>query len=92
LAGSRDNSTFCADYHQQYLAKNPDGYCPNHSCRIPYKSAVLYAGEKVEQLILLGVHLDANGLPTSSAVFRRKTRDVFGVEVYLKSPSVLHVE
>jgi len=35
-----------ADYHQQYLAKNPDGYCPNHSCGIPYKSAVLYSGEK----------------------------------------------
>jgi peptide methionine sulfoxide reductase MsrA len=39
-------STFSADYHQQYLAKNPDSYCPNHSCGIPYKSAVLYSGEK----------------------------------------------
>jgi peptide-methionine (S)-S-oxide reductase len=37
---------YAEDYHQQYLAKNPDGYCPNHSCGIPYKSAVLYAGEK----------------------------------------------
>jgi hypothetical protein len=34
-----------AGYHQQYLAKNPDGYCPNHSCGIPYKSAVFYSGE-----------------------------------------------
>ena len=37
---------YAEDYHQQYLAKNPDGYCPNHSCGIPYKSAVLYTGEK----------------------------------------------
>jgi peptide-methionine (S)-S-oxide reductase len=37
---------YAEDHHQQYLAKNPDGYCPNHSCGIPYKSAVLYAGEK----------------------------------------------
>jgi peptide-methionine (S)-S-oxide reductase len=37
---------YAEDYHQQYLAKNPDGYCPNHSCGIPYKSAALYSGEK----------------------------------------------
>jgi peptide-methionine (S)-S-oxide reductase len=37
---------YAEDYHQQYLAKNPDGYCPNHSCGIPYKSAELDAGEK----------------------------------------------
>jgi hypothetical protein len=24
-------SSFRADYQQQYLAKNPDGYCPDHS-------------------------------------------------------------
>jgi peptide-methionine (S)-S-oxide reductase len=33
-------------YHQQYLAKNPDGYCPDHSCGIPYRPAVLAVGEK----------------------------------------------
>jgi len=33
-------------YHQQYLAKNPDGYCPNHSCGISYRSAVSYSGAK----------------------------------------------
>ncbi len=38
---------FAEDYHQQYLAKNPDGYCPDHSCGIPYKSPVLAVGEKV---------------------------------------------
>ncbi len=25
---------FAEDYHQQYLAKNPDGYCPDHSTGI----------------------------------------------------------
>ena len=37
---------YAEDYHQQYLAKNPDGYCPNHSCGIPYRSAVSYSGVK----------------------------------------------
>jgi hypothetical protein len=31
---------------QQYLAKKPDGYRPNHSCGIPYKFAVLYSAEE----------------------------------------------
>jgi peptide methionine sulfoxide reductase MsrA len=32
--------------HQQYLAKNPDGYCPHHSCGVSFKSAELQVGEK----------------------------------------------
>jgi peptide-methionine (S)-S-oxide reductase len=34
------------DYHQQYLAKNPDGYCPDHSCGVTFDSAKLQVGEK----------------------------------------------
>ena len=37
---------YAEDYHQQYLAKNPGGYCPDHSCGIPYKSPVLAVKEK----------------------------------------------
>jgi peptide-methionine (S)-S-oxide reductase len=37
---------YAEDYHQQYLAKNPGGYCPDHSCGVPYKSPVLAEGEK----------------------------------------------
>jgi peptide-methionine (S)-S-oxide reductase len=37
---------YAEDYHQQYLAKNPGGYCPDHSCGIPYKSPVSAVGEK----------------------------------------------
>jgi peptide-methionine (S)-S-oxide reductase len=37
---------YAEDYHQQYLAKNPGGYCPNHSCGVPFKSAELQVGEK----------------------------------------------
>jgi peptide-methionine (S)-S-oxide reductase len=37
---------YAEDYHQQYLAKNPDGYCPEHSCGVPYKSAQLAVDEK----------------------------------------------
>jgi peptide-methionine (S)-S-oxide reductase len=38
---------YAEDYHQQYLAKNPDGYCPDHSCGVSFKSAESAAGEKV---------------------------------------------
>jgi peptide-methionine (S)-S-oxide reductase len=37
---------YAEDYHQQYLAKNPDGYCPDHSCGVAFKSAELAVGEK----------------------------------------------
>jgi len=37
---------YAEEYHQQYLAKNPGGYCPDHSCGIPYKSPVSAVGEK----------------------------------------------
>ncbi len=38
----RDAPTFyyAEDYHQQYLAKNPNGYCGIGGCGIPYKSEV----------------------------------------------------
>ena len=35
-----------AYYHQQYLAKNPDGYCGIGGCGVPYKPAGLQVGEK----------------------------------------------
>ena len=35
-----------ADYHQQYLAKNPDGYCGIGGCGVPFKFAELQVGEK----------------------------------------------
>jgi hypothetical protein len=31
---------------QQYLAKNPDGYCGIGGCGVPFKSAELQTGEK----------------------------------------------
>ncbi len=31
---------YAEDYHQQYLAKNPGGYCPNHSCGVSYGPSV----------------------------------------------------
>jgi len=36
-------------------------------------------------LVLIGFHQEAKGLPNGCALFRRKTRDVFGVDVYRKS-------
>ena len=37
---------YAEGYHQQYLAKNPDGYCPDHSCGVRFDSAGLQVGEK----------------------------------------------
>lgn len=33
-------------YHQQYLAKNPSGYCGLGGCGVPFESAELQVGEK----------------------------------------------
>jgi peptide-methionine (S)-S-oxide reductase len=37
---------YAEDYHQQYLAKNPNGYCGIGGCGVPFKSAELAVGEK----------------------------------------------
>ncbi|MGH8149564.1 MAG: peptide-methionine (S)-S-oxide reductase MsrA [Steroidobacteraceae bacterium] len=44
----RDAGTFyyAEDYHQQYLAKNPDGYCPDHSCGVRFDPAEVRAVAK----------------------------------------------
>ena len=39
-------SSLREDYHQQYLAKNPDGYCGIGGCGVPFKVAELRDGEK----------------------------------------------
>ena len=38
---------YAEDYHQQYLAKNPNGYCGIGGCGVPFKIAKLQVGEKV---------------------------------------------
>ena len=37
---------YAEDYHQQYLAKNPDGYCGIEGCGVPLKLADLRMREK----------------------------------------------
>jgi peptide-methionine (S)-S-oxide reductase len=37
---------YAEDYHQQYLAKNPNGYCGIGGCGVPFESAELAVGEK----------------------------------------------
>ncbi len=37
---------YAEDYHQQYLAKNPDGYCGIGGCGVSFKAAELPLGEK----------------------------------------------
>ena len=41
---------YAEDYHQQYLAKNPGGYCPDHSCGVTFKSAELREGQKASSV------------------------------------------
>ena len=37
---------YADDYHQQYLAKNPNGYCGIGGCGVPFKLAELPVGQK----------------------------------------------
>jgi peptide-methionine (S)-S-oxide reductase len=37
---------YAEEYHQQYLAKNPNGYCGIEGCGVPFKLAELQVGEK----------------------------------------------
>ena len=37
---------YAEDYHQQYLAKDPNGYCGIGGCGVPFKSAELQVGEQ----------------------------------------------
>ncbi len=37
---------YAEEYHQQYLAKNPNGYCGIGGCGVPFKVAELQVGEK----------------------------------------------
>jgi peptide-methionine (S)-S-oxide reductase len=37
---------YADDYHQQYLAKNPNWYCGIGGCGVPFKLAELQVGEK----------------------------------------------
>lgn len=37
---------YAEDYHQQYLAKNPDGYCGIGGCGVPFKVAEPRLGDK----------------------------------------------
>src|SRR3974390_2336462 len=46
MRGFRGISTLTAYYHQQYLAKNPNGYCGIGGCGVPFKVAELHVGEK----------------------------------------------
>jgi peptide-methionine (S)-S-oxide reductase len=37
---------YAEDYHQQYLAKNPDGYCGIGGCGVPFKTEELQERQK----------------------------------------------
>jgi hypothetical protein len=38
------------DYHQQYMSKNPNGYCPNHSTGVRFTDDQLAALSAVGSL------------------------------------------
>jgi peptide methionine sulfoxide reductase MsrA len=40
MIGFVEKTSISADYHRRYLAKNPGGYCPNHSCGFFYAPSV----------------------------------------------------
>lgn len=40
---------YAEEYHQQYLAKNPSGYCGLGGCGVPFESAELQVGRKASR-------------------------------------------
>jgi peptide-methionine (S)-S-oxide reductase len=46
MRGFHGNSDPRVHYHQQYLAKNPNGYCGIGGCGVPFRLAELQVGEK----------------------------------------------
>jgi peptide methionine sulfoxide reductase msrA/msrB len=42
------------EYHQDYLVKNPRGYCPDHSTGVRFESSVAVSAPKDNQLLLSG--------------------------------------
>jgi peptide methionine sulfoxide reductase MsrA len=37
-----DTFYFAEDYHQQYLAKVPNGYCPNHATGVTLEGPIIH--------------------------------------------------
>src|ERR1700730_13303967 len=62
LAGFCGQSSFSACYHQQYLAKNPNGYCGIGGCGVPFKLAELQVGEKAYEPITRGFRKEVTRL------------------------------
>jgi hypothetical protein len=46
MRGFRSNSGPRAHYHQQYLAKNPNGYFGSGGCGVPFRLEESLVGEK----------------------------------------------
>ena len=44
----RDHFFYAEDYHQQYLDKNPGGYCPNHSTGVSFPDSAVTPLQYVE--------------------------------------------
>ena len=82
---------YAEEYHQQYLAKNPDGYCGIGGCGVPFKvCGVTGGGEGVVEALRRGFHREvarlASACPIGPAYFRRKTQAGFDADVYRKPP------
>ena len=45
---------FAEDYHQQYLAKNPNGYCPNHATGVAARSGSAVTSTSGSPITLVG--------------------------------------
>ncbi|WP_333608665.1 peptide-methionine (S)-S-oxide reductase MsrA, partial [Arsukibacterium sp.] len=45
------------DYHQDYLAKNPNGYCPDHATGVRFSGETLTAAPMDNSALLQGKHI-----------------------------------
>ncbi|MBE1286409.1 MAG: peptide-methionine (S)-S-oxide reductase MsrA [Alteromonadaceae bacterium] len=45
------------EYHQDYIAKNPNGYCPDHSTGVRFDGTAVHVAKIDNQALLLGQHI-----------------------------------
>jgi peptide methionine sulfoxide reductase msrA/msrB len=45
------------EYHQNYIAKNPNGYCPDHSTGVRFDGSVTQVAQMDNQALLQGQHI-----------------------------------
>jgi len=82
-------SAFRGYYHQQYLAKNPNGYCGIGGCGVPFNLAALQLGEKASPTVHRGFSQDIGWLATNQTETLRVLAERYALVSALTSTGIL---